>query len=343
MTGLGSGNNRCEKLEKPRFDYEVRASLRASKPLNEIRIEQEVNIVSESKNLITRRDFIRGTTCATLALAMGVGLEAQEKEKPTKLTKVVLIRDEKVFDKKGSIDPDVIQKMMDNAITALFDKKKPVEAWKTIITKKDVVGIKSNEWGPLPTPDALEQSLKHRVMEAGVAEKNISISDRGVLRDKVFQKATALINARPLRTHAWSGVGSLLKNYIMFVPNPSEYHDNTCADLAAIWKLPIVKDKTKLNVLVMLEPLFHGVGRHHFDEKYTWKYNGLLVGTDPVAVDAVGLHIFKAKRLEYFGEEKPMTPPPHHIAFADTRHHLGTSDLEKIELIRLGWEKGILI
>ena len=70
---------------------------------------------------------------------------------------------------------------------------------------------------------------------------------------------------------------------------------------------------------------------------------GLLVGTDPVAVDAVGLHIFKAKRLEYFGEEKPMTPPPHHIAFADTKHHLGTSDLEKIELVKLGWKEGILI
>ncbi|UCE19002.1 MAG: DUF362 domain-containing protein [Gemmatimonadota bacterium] len=299
--------------------------------------------MAETENRITRRDFIRGTTCATLALAMGIGLEAQEKEKPLKLTKVMLVRDEKVFDKEGRIDPMVIQKMMDDAVTVLFDKKKPVEAWKTIIKPKDIVGIKSNAWGSLPTPDALEQTLKRGILDAGVDEKNISIDDRGVLGNKVFQKATALINARPLRTHAWSGVGSLLKNYIMFVPSPSDYHGNTCADLAAIWKLPIVKDKTRLNVLVMLEPLFHGVGRHHFDKKYTWKYHGLLVGTDPVAVDAVGLHIFKAKRLEYFGEDRPMTPPPHHIAFADTKHHLGTSDLEKIELVKLGWKEGILI
>ena len=297
----------------------------------------------ESENLITRRDFIRGTTCATLALAMGIGLEAQEKGEPAKLTRVMLVRDAKVFHEKGYIDGDVIQKMLDDAVTALFDKKDPIEAWKTVINPKDVVGIKSNEWGPLPTPDALEQAIKGRIMDAGVAEKNISIDDRGVLRNKVFQRATALINARPLRTHHWSGVGSLLKNYIMFVQQPWQYHGNTCADLAAIWKLPIVKDKTKLNVLVMLEPLFHGVGRHHFDKTYTWRYNGLLVGTDPVAVDAVGLHIFKAKRLEYFGEERPMAPPPHHIAFADTKHHLGTSDLEKIDLVRLGWKKDILI
>jgi hypothetical protein len=299
--------------------------------------------MTETKNLITRRDFIRGTTCATLALAMGIGLEAQEKKEPVKLTKVVLIRNRDVFDKEGGFNAKVMQKMIDDAVTALFEKKDPIEAWKTIIKPKDIVGIKSNEWGPLPTPDALTQALKRRVMDAGVSEKDISIKDRGVLNDKVFQKATALINTRPMRTHAWSGVGSLIKNYIMFVPNPSEYHDNTCADLATIWRLPIVKDKTRLNVLVMLEPLFHGAGRHHFDKTYTWRYYGLLVGTDPVAVDAVGLHIFKAKRLEFFGEEKPMTPPPHHIAFADTKHHLGTSDLEKIELIRLGWKEGILI
>jgi hypothetical protein len=297
----------------------------------------------ESENLITRRDFIRGTTCATLALAMGIGLEAQEKEEPTKLTRVVLVRDAKVFHEKGYIDGDVIQKMLDDAVTVLFNKKDPIEAWKTIMNPKDIVGIKSNEWGPLPTPDALENALKRRIMDAGVAEKNISIDDRAVLRNKVFKEATALINARPLRTHHWSGVGSLLKNYIMFVQQPWQYHGNTCADLAAIWKLPIVKDKTKLNVLVMLEPLFHGVGRHHFDKTYTWRYNGLLVGTDPVAVDAVGLHVFNAKRLEYFGEERPMTPPPHHIAFADTKHHLGTSDLEKIELVKLGLKGGILI
>ena len=299
--------------------------------------------MSESKSLITRRDFIRGTACATLALAMGIGAEGQEKEKPVKLTKVVLIRDENVVDKKGNINADVIQKMLDDAVRALFDKKNPVEIWKTLVNPKDVVGIKSNVWGPLPTSDALEQALKQRVMDAGVPEKNISIDDRGVLSNKIFQKATVLINARPLRTHHWSGVGGLLKNYIMFVPKPWEYHDNTCADLATIWELPIVKGKTKLNVLVMLTPLFHGVGRHHFDEKYTWKYNGLLVGTDPVALDAVGLHIFKAKRLEYFGEEKPMTPSPHHIAFAETKHQLGVADLEKIELIKMGWKEGLLI
>jgi hypothetical protein len=41
--------------------------------------------------------------------------------------------------------------------------------------------------------------------------------------------STALVNARPLRTHHWSGVGTCLKNYIQFVPEPSSYHDEGCS------------------------------------------------------------------------------------------------------------------
>ena len=299
--------------------------------------------MSPAKSEITRRDFIRGTACATIALAMGIKAEGQPTKETAKLTRVVLVRDAGVFDSAGRIDPKVIQKMLDDGVATLFQKTVPLDAWKMIAKPNDIVGIKTNQWEELPTPSEVEQSIKRRVLEAGVPEKQVAIDDRGVLRSEVFRTATTLINTRPLRTHAWSGVGGCLKNYIMFSPKPSDYHDNTCANLALLWTLPIVKNKTKLNVLVMLEPLFHGEGRHHFDKTYTWKYNGLLIGTDPVALDATGLRIFQAKRLEYFGEARPMTPPPHHIAFADTKHHLGVADAAKIDLIKLGWKEGSLI
>ena len=93
----------------------------------------------------------------------------------------------------------------------------------------------------------------------------------------------------------------------------------------------------------MFTPLFHGVGAHHFNAEYTWRYNGLIVGTDPVAVDSTGLSILNARRREYFGEERPIKPPPHHIVFAETRHKLGVSDPSKIDLVKLGWKEGILI
>jgi len=276
---------------------------------------------------------------------MAIGLPAIAPEVTEEVTKsrVVLVRDKDAVAADGKINGEVVQRMLDQAVMALFDKKDPVECFKILVKPDDIVGVKSNEWAPLPTTTQVEQAIKKRLMGAGVPEENIGIADRGVLGHPIFEKATVLINARPMRTHAWSGVGSLIKNYIMFDPNPPNYHDNACAPLGSLWELPIVKGKTRLNVLVLFTPLFHGVGPHHFDKTYTWTYGGLAVGADPVAVDSVGLRLFQAKRREYFGEDKPIKPAAHHIAFADTRYHLGNSDPAKIELIKLGSEEGVLI
>lgn len=296
-----------------------------------------------SKPGVTRRDFIKGASLAGMAAAFGMPFEFSLADDMVANARVVLVRDENVFDSEGNISTEILSEMLDRAVASLFDADNPKDAWKRIIKPDDIVGIKSNVWGPLPTPPELERALENRVMEAGVAGSNVSVDDRGILYNDIFKNATALINVRPMRTHDWAGVGSLLKNYIMFTPRPDDYHNNSCADLALLWKKKDLIGKTRLNILVMLTPLFHGVGAHHFDKRYTWKYNGLLVGTDPVAVDATGLRILLAKRESYFGEYRPMKPPPHHIAYADIRHGLGTSDPNKIELIKLGWEKDILI
>jgi len=293
------------------------------------------------KNL-SRRDFLKaGSLAATATLFMNYpkSLWGQSASK----TRIVLIRDSNVLDKSGKVKPDVIQSMLDDAVKALFETDDASAAWKKIIMPSDVVGIKTNSWNYLRTPFELENAIKSRVMNAGVTEENISVDDRGILKNPVFKRSTALINSRPMRTHYWAGVGTLIKNYIMFVEKPSDYHPDSCADIASIWSLPHVKGKTRLNVLVMLTPLFHSVGPHGFSSDYVWPYNGLIVGVDPVACDAVGLKIIEAKRKEFFGEDKPLDPPAKHIALADTRHHLGTADMNRIELIKLGSKKGILI
>ena len=291
----------------------------------------------------TRRDFIKGTGCVAMGVALGLNPAFGQESESLVKSRVVLVRDKDAVAANGRTNVDVMGRMMDQAITALLDDTDPVACWKKLIQPNDTVGIKSNEWGPLPTPPELEEVLKARVISAGVPEERVGINDRGVLSDPVFQKATALVNVRPLRTHAWSGVGSLIKNPIMFSPEPPAYHDDSCADLGALWSLPLIKGKVRLNVLVMLTPLFHGKGRHHFDPTYIWTYGGLLVGIDPVAVDTIGLKIFQEKRLDYFGEERPLTPPAHHIAIADKKFGLGNSELSRIELVKLGWEEGGLI
>jgi hypothetical protein len=295
-----------------------------------------------SPNPITRRDFLKVAAAVPLA---GVAIPAVHGPAllPADKARVVLVRDPGPLGPGGAPPAEVVQRMLDDAVRALLGEKDAVEAWKTLIRPDDVVGIKTNAWGSLPTTAEVEQAIKRRVMDAGVGEDRISVDDRGVLRNPVFQKATALVNARPMRAHDWSGVGSLLKNYIMFTPQPSAWHGDTCADLAKIWDLPIVKGKTRLNVLVMFTPLFHSAGPHQFLKEYTWEYKGLIVSRDPVAADATGLRIIQAQRKAYFGDDRALPKTPHHIQLADTRHHLGTSDPARIELVRLGWTEGALI
>ncbi|MFH1573045.1 MAG: DUF362 domain-containing protein [Acidobacteriota bacterium] len=279
---------------------------------------------------------------AALATASAAGLPGGQAS-PQKTARVVLIRDDQVWREDGTLNPGIVQTMLDTALMRLTGESGPLAAFRRFVKPDDVVGIKTNIWRMLPTPRELESAIQARLREAGVPADKIGLDDRGVLSNALFRNATVLINVRPMRTHYWSGVGGCLKNMITFTPHPEEYHDDSCADMATFWKLPLVAGKVKLNILSMFNPLFHGRGPHHFDQRYLWKYNGLLVSTDPVAVDAVGLAIMQAKRREFFGDERALQTPAKHIAMADQRHGLGTADLTRIELIRIGSTAGILI
>jgi hypothetical protein len=291
--------------------------------------------------IITRRDFLRAAAGTAMAAALGPEALAEARAEPT--AKVVLIRNAEVLEGHDKIQGGILQSMLDEAVKSLLGTNEPLEAWRKLFKSSDRVGIKSNAWAKMPTPKELETVIKRRLLDVGVAEKNIDIDDRGVLNNPVFLNATALVNVRPLRTHHWSGVGTCLKNYIQFVPNPSAYHDEGCSPLGKIWTYPIVKGKTRLNILSALTPQFYGRGANFFDKRYVWPYKGLIVGTDPVAVDAVGAHLIQVKRIAFFGEDRPLDVPPIHIMVADKKYGLGVSDLTRIQLTKLGWMEEVLI
>ena len=199
---------------------------------------------------LTRRQMLAGA-----GAALAGGLLPADAVARSKKSRVVLIRDRDVVDSRGKVKTSILERMLDRGVCRLLGEKDPARAWRRLIKPSDTVGIKSNVWSHLPTPPELDAALRKRVLGAGVKPGHVSVGDRRVLGDRVFQRSTALINVRPMRTHHWSGVGSLIKNYIMFVPEPWRYHPDSCANLASIWKLPIVAGKTRLNVLVMLTPL----------------------------------------------------------------------------------------
>ena len=277
---------------------------------------------------------MRGAISAAALTAAGLPAAAEKR------SKVVLIRDAGVLDASGKIEEEVLARMLDTAVAKLLGKSDAASAWKSLVSPKDFVGIKSNHWKRLPTPPELESILAKRVVSAGVPADKVFCDDRGQREN--FEQSTALINVRPARTHHWSGMGSCIKNYIILSAKPSDHHPDSCASLGSIWHLPIVEGKTRLNILVLLTPQFYGRGAQSFEAKYMWPYRGLAVSLDPVAVDAVGANLLKTKRIQHFGEEQPLTPTTH-ITVADQKYGLGVSDLNRIDLIKLGWTKDVLI
>lgn len=287
--------------------------------------------------LITRRDFIKGGTYTALGAIAGIPTQTNSK------SRIILIRHKDVINERSEIDAEILQKMLDEAVMALFEESDPVSAFKKIIKPDDTVGIKTNVWSYLPTPKELENAIEKRVMDAGVDKSKIGINDHNVRRLDIFKSATALINVRPLRTHYLSGVSGCMKNLIMFAEAPYKWHPNSCADLGLLQNLPQVKGKLRLHILAVLTPQYHGRGPHHFSRRYVWHYKGLVVGTDAVAVDAVGLKLLMAKRREKLGKAREIPPVPKHIETADKVHGLGNSDFSRINLIKLGWKEDILI
>jgi hypothetical protein len=286
---------------------------------------------------LDRRGFLHVGGGAAAASLFGVGKAAEEK------ARVVLVRRRGALGEGGRVSGPVIHEMLNEAVAALLDEKDPAAAWRRIVKPSDVVGVKSNAWGYLPTPPELEQAMQEEVVRAGVRPEDVAVDDQGVRSNPVFRRATALLNVRPMRTHAWSGLGTCLKNMIMFVDNRPDYHEDACASLGAIWQKPPVAGRVRLNVLVMLTPQFHSVGPHSFAKDLTWPYYGLIAGLQPVPVDATGARIIQAKRRQHFGADRPVSPSPHHIEIAGSRYGLGPSDPARIDLVRLGLAEDALV
>jgi hypothetical protein len=289
----------------------------------------------------TRRDFLRGTAAGALGASLGLaGLEVAFAAEPAGAkTTVVLIRDEAALGEGNTPNAKVVETMLDKAVCRLAGKDDPAAAWKTYIQPDDTVGIKTTVY-MISTSKEVTDAARAGARKAGVAAERIFAGDRGNSPGKK-QPVTALLDVPSLKAHHMSGIGCAIKNYIVYHSNPGSLHPHSCSELGAAWQAPAIKGKTRLVVVDGLLPLFDKGPQ--VTPKYRWPYRGLIVGTDPVAVDTVCLRLIQAKRNAYKGEPWPVNPPPKSIAVADTKYHLGTSDPAKIHLVKLGWEDGVLI
>jgi hypothetical protein len=311
-----------------------------------------MNPMNKKKNrsgrIITRRDFIRGATYGTLGLTLGMhrltGFSQEAKKEVLFSAKnpqaeVVLIRHQGVVDSNGKINEQILADMLDQALMKFSGEINLQAAWGKYFKSDDIVGIKYTRcsWMRVYTEEQLTDLIQKKLSDNGIARKRIHADDYGLPIDK----CSALLNVPSVKVHTLTGIAASIKNYINFIDNPSAYHHQNSAKLGEIWLKPHVKGKTRLIIVDLLRPYF-GPGPQ-INPMHRWHYNGILIGTDPVAIDTICTRICQLKRNLFKGEEWIISPPPLSIAAADSEYKLGTSDPAKIKLIRLGWEQDILI
>jgi Domain of unknown function (DUF362) len=295
----------------------------------------------------TRRDFIKGAAMGTLGMALSgksrpvfgglrKGAVPFAAENPQSV--VVLIRNEKAIGAEDRVDATVVREMIDTAVKQFSGEADAAKAWAKFVRADDTVGVKFTrcDWMRVHTDQAVVDTVVRRVGEAGVGKDKIFAQDGGL----PVAKCTALINVPSVKVHTLTGIAVSMKNYINLTPAPSKYHAPSTS-LGEIFLLPDVKGKTRLVVVDILRPYF-GPGPQ-INPLHRWNYHGIIVSNDPVAIETVCLNICQAKRNLFKGEPWPITPPPDFIAAADKTYKLGTSDPAKIKLVKLGWDKDILV
>jgi hypothetical protein len=250
---------------------------------------------------------------------------------------VTIVRDKNAMDSSKNVDSDILKKMLEQALIKVTGQKNSKDAWLSLVKPTDMIGLVPTDHLN-PTHEEVVDAVKSSLVDTGIPRKRIKLADGGPDEPK---ECTALIALPALKAHWLTGIGTVLKDYILFSGSPSSYHKGNSAKLGEIWNLPFVKEKTKLVLVDALYPLCDKGPQP--DPRYQWAYNGLIAGTDPVAVETVGLKIIEEKRKSIRGEPWPLSPPPICVEAADKFYGLGTSRMEEIKIEHYGWDKDLLL
>jgi hypothetical protein len=137
-----------------------------------------------------------------------------------------------------------------------------------------------------------------------------------------------LISLSCLKNHEHAGVTLGMKNYIGAISDFSLMHPNHCDPYIPALLRQLQDLFGNIHRISIIDALF-GISMYGQGAEPEFTYNGIILGTDPVAVDYVGMKI-----LEDHG--CPTIEDAHYIASAAGEpYNLGTNDPELIELITM--------
>lgn len=292
---------------------------------------------------------------ALTVLCLNAGLTAASKGR------VVLARNAKAINERNQADAKETARLFDQALLALSGQKTAADSWKTLGLKaNDVVAVKinCNTWtiGLSPHPeliDALCRSLQTVVQAnqiivfdneaaalttsgftlnrtnagvryTGTEEDGFDAQER--LSKIVTEKATKIINLASLKCADGGWIASLLfKNHIGTLPleDMPKCHNNLDF-LAGVCARPSIKNKTILNMVAGL--------RGTYRRSVPWYWGGIILGSDPLAVEMAAIGVMNEKRAL---EKVEPLPVPEHLRIAEKKYGLGTIDPAANEIIKI--------
>lgn len=261
------------------------------------------------------------------------------------------------------IHETLLREMIDEAVRLSTRTGSPGEGWNKLIKPDEVIGVKFNEIGRevigttepfagqvveslkragfapdriilIEAPAKLTQQLKTRPCPIGFAGARVSFGSGEDELAAVLQEVGAIVNVPFMKTHNIARMTCCLKNLShALIRRPKLCHANGCSPFVAdILSLPQIRPKLRIHIVNALRAVFQGGPLP--DKEELWRHSGILVGTDPVAVDQVATDLINDERarrgLPVIGDREGHVP---HVRSAAERG-LGTDDQDYISLLQ---------
>jgi len=315
----------------------------------------------------TRRRFL-GTTLAVASASVVARVVAGDPESKLLMpagipqSRVVRTRSAEVV-VGATVHGTLLKEMIASAVVVLTGTESVREAWQSMFSSDDVIGIKFNRSGSthVGTSPAMAAALLDSLIDAGWQPRQLVCieapdgieqefgttpaipgydpveTDFGSGRDHlaaVLDQVTAIINVPFLKTHNIAGLTCAMKNLSHgLIKHPARFHRNGCSPfIADIVSLPKIRSKLRLCLVDALRVVYDG---GPVPIANTISAEGtVLASTDPVAADSVGLTILNEIRIKAILPALAMSAEEiRHLAAAH-RRGLGIAVRHGIEVIQ---------
>ncbi len=267
---------------------------------------------------------------------------------------------------EGKIDYDILELLLRRAVTA-WSGQQPDDFWTQNFLPNDRVGLMIDVQEP-SVPPIMVEAIIRQLVSARVRAENIlifaaderdlfaagfsldqdrpgvkaygaaSLGYRNGISRILLDMCDKIINIAALRPHPQLGMTGAVHNHLACAP--ATVAKQVTADpqqLASVAARALTNQKVVLHFLIALDPFYAVPTDAH--PRPRWEYAGLLLASDPVALDVVGLDILTAKRIEEGIE--PAQPPTaaQYLQAAHDEYRLGQVDPDKISVVTIGSEE----